>query len=198
MEKIILLANNLYESQPLLKGCQVNYESELYKFSKDEKIDLLVYCFKKYDRAFNQSLILYYINLWEDFIRKDWVLLITKMFPREKFNKHSFKDINSGWYCDILLLNGIIGINPFELIFNDLEISSEEKKLFFYFFKHRGEYSFYINERELIEDIVNYYDLEVFQKIVIMKEKLIQEGFTPTVKYVEIIEKYSSFYAKHE
>lgn len=191
MEKIILLADRLYKSQPLLKGFQVSFENEFSEFSNIEKIDLLVYCFKNYDKGFNLSLVLSCPDIWKDFVLKDWTLLMTKMFPREDFNKHSFKDINSGSYSDILVLNGIIGVDPFEYLFNNPQFTIEEKKLLFDFFKHRGEYSFYINERELIEDIVHFYDLEVFQEIVIMKEKLLLEGLTPSLKYNEIMEQYS-------
>ncbi|MBP4137448.1 hypothetical protein [Flavobacterium geliluteum] len=191
MEKIILVANNLYESQPLLRNRKINFCIELYTISKQEKIDLLVYCFKRYDIGFNKSLVLYCTHLWKDFIKDDWINLITKMFPRENFDEHSFKEINSGWYCDVLLLNGIIGVNPFDLIFYDIELSTEEKKQFFGYLKYRGEYSLYINERELIEDIVNFYAPDVFEKIVTMKEKLIQEGFFPSIKYQEVINKYS-------
>lgn len=191
MEKTILLAERLYKSQPLLKGFQISLENELHDLSNAEKIDLLIYCFKNYDKGFNLSLILSCPDIWKNFILKDWTILITQMFPREEFNKHSFKDINSGSYSDILVLNGIIGVDPFEYIFNHSQFSLEEKKLLFDFFKHRGEYTFYINERELIEDIVHFYDLEVFQEIVIMKEKLLLEGLTPTLKYDEIMAQYS-------
>ncbi len=191
MEKITVLAHKIYASSPLLKGFQDSLENELHDLSNAEKIDLLAYCFKSYDKGFNISLILSCPIIWKDFDLKDWTILMTKMFPREEFNKHSFKEINSGSYCDILFLNGIIGVDPFEYLFNNPEFSIEEKKLLFDFFKHRGEYTFYINERELIEDIVHFYDLEVFQEIVIMKEKLLLEGLTPTVKYDEIIEQYS-------
>lgn len=191
MEKTTVLAHKIYKSSPLLKPFPINLGNEVSNLSTAEKIDLLVYCFKNYDKGFNKSLVLCCPSLWKEFDQKDWTLLMTKMFPREKFDKHSFKDINSAWYCDILLLNGVIGINPFEYLFNNPEFSVEEKKLLFEFFKHRGEYSFYINERELIEDIVNFYDLEVFQIIVMMKEKLISEGLIPAVKYDEIIKQYS-------
>ncbi|WP_141130365.1 hypothetical protein [Flavobacterium sp. ov086] len=191
MEKIITLAHKIYNSSPLLKGFQFNFGNELYNLSNDNKIDLLAHCFKNYDKGFNVSLMLCCPHLWKDFDLKNWTTLITKMFPREKFDKHSFKDINSGSYCDILFLNGIIGVNPFEYLFTNPQFTIEEKRLFFEFFKHRAEYSFYINERELIEDIVNFYDLEVFQIIVMMKEKLISEGLIPAVKYDEIIKQYS-------
>ncbi|RKR05731.1 hypothetical protein C8C83_5081 [Flavobacterium sp. 90] len=191
MEKITVLAHKIYASQPLLKGFQDSLENKLHVLSNTEKIDLLVYCFKNYDKGFNISLILSCPDIWKNFILKDWALLISKMFPRKEFDKHSFKDINSVSYCDILILNGIIGINPFRYIFDNEQFTIEEKKLLFDFFKHRGEYTFYINERELIEDIVHFYDLEVFQEIVIMKEKLLLEGLTPTVKYQEIMKQYS-------
>lgn len=190
-EKLILLSEKLYKSEPFFKGREIDFKIEFHNLSKAQKKNFLIYSFKRYDISFTISILLYLPCLWEKFDSEDWKNLIKNMFPRNVIYENSLKDIQTGQFTDILFLNGIIGINPFDFIFNNLDISSEEKTLFFDFFKHRGEYSFYINLRELIEDIVNFYDLEIFEKIVIMKEKLIQEGFTPTVKYEEIIENYS-------
>jgi hypothetical protein len=192
MENITILAEKLYDAQPLFKGRLI----EIGDILKEDRINLLQYCFKRYDISFNCSLVTSYSLLWEDFCREDWIVLIKKMFPRENFNKHSVKDISSGWYSDILLLNGIIGIDPFNLIFNDFDITEEEKRDFFEYLKYRGEYSFYINLRELIEDVVYFDDFEFLQKIVNKKEKLIQEGFIPSEPYQEVIMKFSSFEKK--
>jgi hypothetical protein len=199
MQNLITLAEKLYSFQPLLKVRPINFKNEFDKLSNEAKIDFLVYCFKRYDIGFTESVVLYLPCLWENFSVYDWKSLIKKMFPRQlDFNKFTIKNINTGWYTDIRLLNGIIGINPFEFIFDELEINENEKQNVFEFLKYRGKHSFYVNEKELIEKVTDFYDLEIFQKINKMKQKLLKEGFYTAIKYNEVIKTYNIFERKNE
>ncbi|MFK7002182.1 hypothetical protein [Flavobacterium oreochromis] len=141
--------------------------------STSQKLTLLENLFNKFDIGFNNSTCLSIPELWSDFEIDDWKTLILKMFPRKtKYIKDDLREINTGNYFDIVLLNRIIGISPFTFIFENKDIDNEDKKNFYQYVKYYGNTYFYNKERELIEDIVNYYELDVFKKIVLTKEKL--------------------------
>ncbi|MBV7441289.1 hypothetical protein KRX57_07635 [Weeksellaceae bacterium TAE3-ERU29] len=152
------------------------FDSALFKIKSltlNQKIILLENLFKKFDIGFNKVTTLSFPEIWSDFEIEDWKILILKMFPRKvKYIKGNLRDINTGNYFDIVLLNGIIGISPFTFIFNNDKINIEDKKNFYQYVKYYGDVSFFNLERVLIEDIVNYYELEVLKKIVLTKEKL--------------------------
>ena len=189
MNHLISLAARLYNESPLLKGRDIEFKNDFVCLSKDDKISFLAYSFKKYDKGFTQSMILYLPCLWEDFDAREWRQLIRKMFPREIEFEWSSLKINTGWYTDIYLLNGIIGISPFEYIFSEINIGKLEKERFYDVLKYRGEVLFYANERQLIEDVVNFYELDLFNKIVNIKDKLLSEGFYPAIKYEDMVDK---------
>jgi hypothetical protein len=193
MDNAIVLAQSLYEASPLNKQNQLEYLTEKIKsLSVRERLDLLVYSFMHYDRNYNYELCLFIPLLWIDFKIDDWKKLFEKMFPRKiKYVENNLKEINTGSYFDILLLNGIIGVSPFEFIFKELKIDFEEKREFYNYLKHYGEYAFYINERELIENIVHFYNLDVFKIIVNVKEELLNQGFEPAMNYRNILARYS-------
>ena len=70
-------------------------------------------------------------------------------------------------------------------------IGEKEKKEFLNYLKFYGKVLFYYNERELIEDVVNFYELEVFVDIVKMKE-YIQTNliFEPSMSHSDLLIRY--------
>lgn len=188
----IELAKQLYESSPLNRfRIHTSMKEKIEMLSIDQKMNLLVFSFKNYDRSYNIELCLTYTILWRDFNGVNWKRLILEMFPRKVKFEEGVKEINTGFYFDIFLLNGIIGVSPFEFVFNELEIHEMEKKEFFNYLKVYGDALFYYNERELIEDVVNFYELEVFVDIVKMKE-YIQTNliFEPSMSHSDLLIRY--------
>ncbi|MEP6806084.1 MAG: hypothetical protein ABI892_16275 [Flavobacterium sp.] len=189
----IELAKQLYTAAPLNKfRSDEIMKGKIEMLSIDQKINLLVFSFKNYDKSYNMEVCLTYTLLWRKFNGVNWKKLIIEMFPRKiKFEEGNRKEINTGSYFDIFLLNAIIGVSPFEFIFNKINIHEIEKKEFLNYLKFYGESLFFYNERELIEDIVNFYELEVFVDIVKMKE-YIQTNliFEPSVSHSDLLIRY--------
>ncbi|MCU0431367.1 MAG: hypothetical protein MUF42_15495 [Cytophagaceae bacterium] len=176
--EIIQLSEYIYNSAPLNKGNNsvTNIEKQLINLSKISRIELLRNSFIDYDVNHNYNLCLSFASLWDDFEASDWKSLILKMFPRIiKYEAGNFKHINTGCYFDIAFLNGVLGVSPFRFIFNSDLISIIDKENFYQYLKHFGEYSFFNKERELIENVVNFYDFDVLRKIVTNREKLAQD-----------------------
>lgn len=185
------IAKLIYQTEPLnyqRKSGELN--NQIDRLNNDQRLSLLLYSFKNYDKNYNKSLCLTYPNLWNSFTKNDWEKLILKMFPRKIiYLKDDLRDINTGYYFDIFLLNGIIGVSPFNFIFNSVEIKEEEKKELYIYLKHYGEVLFFYDERELIEDIVDFYDLSIFNDIVRMKDDLINTGvFEPTLDFKKLLD----------
>ncbi|OOV17649.1 hypothetical protein [Flavobacterium sp. LM4] len=189
----IELAKQLYTSAPLNKfRIQKIMKEKIDILSIDQKIKMLVFSFNNYDKNYNMELCLTYTLLWKNFNEVNWKTLILEMFPRKiKFEEGNIKEINTGSYFDIFLLNGIIGVSPFEFIFNEPKISEKEKKEFLNYLKFYGKVLFYYDERALIEDVVNFYELEAFIDIVKMKE-YIQTNliFEPSMSYSDLLIRY--------
>lgn len=185
----IELAKQLYESSPLNRfRIHTSMKEKIERLSIDQKMNLLVFSFKNYDRSYNIELCLTYTILWRDFNGVNWKRLILEMFPRKVKFEEGVKEINTGFYFDIFLLNGIIGVSPFEFVFNELEIQEMEKKEFFNYLKVYGDVLFYYNERELIEDVVNFYELETFVDIVKMKEYILTNLiFEPSMSHSDLL-----------
>jgi len=185
----IELAKQLYESSPLNRfRIHTSMKEKIEILSIDQKMNLLVFSFKNYDRSYNIELCLTYTILWRDFNGVNWKRLILEMFPRKVKFEEGVKEINTGFYFDIFLLNGIIGVSPFEFVFNELEIQEMEKKEFFNYLKVYGDVLFYYNERELIEDVVNFYELETFVDIVKMKEYILTNLiFEPSMSHSDLL-----------
>ncbi|UUV20443.1 hypothetical protein [Paenimyroides aestuarii] len=169
------LAKYINTSQPLNRYRISDEIKEMIShLDAKQKINLLVFSFRNYDKNYNKELCLTYTTLWNELEESDWKKLIIDMFPRDvEFIKGNLKEINTSSYFDVFLLNGIIGVSPFEFIFNEARINEEQKRSFINYLKFYGNDSFFYNEREMIEDIVNFYELGVFSDIVKMKEKLI-------------------------
>lgn len=189
-QNIVEIISKMNLAAPLNNRRVENFKSEISNLLINDKIDFLVYAFKNHEMGFTKSLALCFPELWEDFHCSEWQKLIVLMFPRETFNKLSFENLQTGSFTDILLINGIVGVNPFDFIFNTLEINEEQKDNFRNFLKFRGEYLFYANERELIEDIVCYYDVSTFSKIVNSKNVLLDNGFSPAMTYKDTLSIY--------
>lgn len=189
----IELAKQLYASAPLNKfRIHKIMKEKIEMLSIDQKMNLLVFSFKNYDKNYNMELCLTYTFLWRSFNGVNWKRLILEMFPRKiKFEEGNRKEINTGSYFDIFLLNGIIGVSPFEFIFHEPKIDEIEKKEFLNYLKFYGEVLFYYDERQLIEDIVNFYELEAFIDIVKMKE-YIQTNliFEPSISHSDLLIRY--------
>lgn len=186
-------AKYINTSEPLNKNrVSEDIENKIRDLSVEQRINLLVFSFQNYDKAYNKDLCFTYPSLWNEFKGSDWKNLVIDMFPRKfKFMKGDLIEVNTGSYFDIFLLNGIIGVSPFEFIFNESEIDKVEKESFFNYLKYYGESSFFYNEREMIEDIVNFYELEVFSNIVKMKERLIEDSFfSPSKNYNELLNQF--------
>jgi len=188
----IELAKQLYASSPLNRfRIHTSMKEKIEMLSIDQKMNLLVFSFKNYDRSYNIELCLTYTILWRDFNGDNWKRLILEMFPRKVKFEEGVKEINTGFYFDIFLLNGIIGVSPFEFIFNEFEIHVKEKKEFLNYLKFYGDVFFYYNERELIEDIVNYYELETFVDIVKMKEYILTNLiFEPSMSHSDLLNRF--------
>lgn len=188
----IELAKQLYASSPLNRfRIHTSMKEKIEMLSIDQKMNLLVFSFKNYDRSYNIELCLAYTILWRDFNGDNWKRLILEMFPRKVKFEEGVKEINTSFYFDIFLLNGIIGVSPFEFIFNEFEIHVKEKKEFLNYLKFYGDVFFYYNERELIEDIVNYYELETFVDIVKMKEYILTNLiFEPSMSHSDLLNRY--------
>ncbi|WP_427874507.1 hypothetical protein [Flavobacterium sp. MMS24-S5] len=188
----IELAKQLYASSPLNRfRIHTSIKEKIEMLSIDQKMNLLVFSFKNYDRSYNIELCLAYTILWRDFNGDNWKRLILEMFPRKVKFEEGVKEINTSFYFDIFLLNGIIGVSPFEFIFNEFEIHVKEKKEFLNYLKFYGDVFFYYNERELIEDIVNYYELETFVDIVKMKEYILTNLiFEPSMSHSDLLNRY--------
>ncbi len=89
------------------------------------------------------------------------------------------------------MLNGIIGVSPFEFIFQNSTIEHTEKKSFLNYLKFYGEVCFFYNEREMIDDIVNFYELDTFVSIVRMREYLAENSsFEYSLKYSELLNRF--------
>jgi len=185
----IELAKQLYESSPLNRfRIHTSMKEKIEILSIDQKMNLLVFSFKNYDRSYNIELCLTYTILWRDFNGVNWKRLILEMFPRKVKFEEGVKEINTGFCFDIFLLNAIIGVSPFEFVFNELEIHEMEKKEFFNYLKVYGDVLFYYNERELIEDVVNFYELETFVDIVKMKEYILTNLiFEPSMSHSDLL-----------
>jgi len=189
----IELAKQIYDSAPLNKFRNLNtLQVKVQGLTIEHRLNLLIYSFQNYDKGYNEELCLSYPILWSEFKNVDWEKLILKMFPRKvKYEAGNLKEINTVCYSDILLLNGIIGVSPFQFIFLASTIDELEKKSFMNYLKFYGESAFYCNERELIEDIVNFYELDILSDIVNMKEYLIANStFRPSVSHSELITQY--------
>lgn len=188
--KEIKLAKLIYNSEPLNKYTNTSsIKEQIAVLSNEQKLNLLTFSFQNYDKNYNIGLCLNFTILWSTFEVIDWKQLIITMFPRKaKYEMGNFKELFTGSYCDIFLLNGIIGVSPFEFIFQTLEIDKVEKKHFLTYFEHYGEVNFYYNEREMIEDIVTFYELNTFVEIVKMKKYLIATySFKPSLSYADML-----------
>lgn len=187
------LAMSINSTEPLNRfRVQNEFKERIYLLTIEERLNLLVSSFQKFDNEYNKSLCLNYTFLWREFSEEDWRTLILKMFPRKvKYEKGDLRPMNTGAYSDILLLNGIIGVSPFDFIFNEPTIKDDEKKAFKNYLKFYGEVNFFCNERELIEDIVNFYELDVFDYIVNMKQRLIENStFRPSLRFPDLLNQY--------
>lgn len=187
------LAKYINTLEPLNKFRIVeDIKNNILELSIEQRINLLVFSFENYDKGFNEGLCLTYPKLWNEFAENDWKKLIIKMFPRKvKFIENDLREINTGAYFDVFLLNGIIGVSPFDFIFNELKIEKAEKKSFLKYLKFYGEFLFFYDARKLIEDIVNFYELDVFSNIVNMKESLISgKSFGESMTYYELLNKF--------
>lgn len=165
----------------------------LKRLSHLERIDLLVYSFQSFDRNYNYDFCMSFPFLWVDFDDSDWKSVIERMFPRRiKFEMNSIKNIDTGWYFDIFFLNAVVGVSPFKFIFEELEIDDFEKESFRNYLIHFGEMAFFNKERELIENVVNFYELKLFSDIVTSKEILLKsESFELYYSYSEVLKKYA-------
>ncbi|WP_343706150.1 hypothetical protein [Flavobacterium sp.] len=190
----IELAKIIHASEPLNKFRKNNNKERIDMLTIEQKLNLLIYSFQNYSSNYNKELCLNYPVLWNNFIYKDWEKLILKMFPRKvKYEKGNLRDLNTGVYSDVFLLNAIIGVSPFEFIFQEPTINKKEKKNFFNYLKFYGETNFYCNERELIENIVNFYELDVIVEIVTMKEYLVaSSNFKPSTNYSILLKQLQS------
>lgn len=187
------LAKHINAEEPLNRfSIKRNIEDAIGQLSIEGKINLLVFSFQNYDKTYNKNLCLTYPNVWGEFTVTDWEKLILRMFPRKvKFLKNDLREINTGSYSDIFLLNGIIGISPFEFIFQNSNIEHTEKKSFLNYLKFYGEVCFFYNEREMIDDIVNFYELDTFVSIVRMREYLVENSsFEYSLKYSELLNRF--------
>jgi hypothetical protein len=169
--------------------------AKIKNLSLVQRIVLLENSFKNFDIGFNNVTCLSFPEIWSDFDIEDWKTLIMKMFPRKvRYMEGDLREINTGSYFDIVLLNGIIGISPFTFIFNSEDIDNKNKSNFFLYIKYYGNESFYNKERGLIEDIVNFYKLDVFKKIVSTKEKLkMDSDFLQWYNHEEICNLFNKF-----
>lgn len=189
----IELAKHIYDSAPLNKFRNIkDLEVKIDKLAIEQKLNLLLNSFQNYDSDYNKELCLNYPALWREFTYVNWKKLILKMFPRKvKYEIGNLKEMNTGSYFDIFLLNGIIGVSPFEFIIQEPTIEDTEKKAFMNYLKFYGEVGFYCNERELLEDIVNFYELNTLLDIVKMKEYLIANSpFKSSVSHSELMAQY--------
>lgn len=181
----IYLAKLIYESSPLNRFRNENgINQDIDKLTLPQKLNLLCFSFQNYDKNYNLTLCLNYPKLWGQFEEAHWKELIIKMFPRKiKFEKDNPNLINSGAYFDILLLNGIIGVSPFEFIFEELEKKSFLNYLIFF-----GETNFYYLETELKEDIKDFYEPDTLNEIIRMKAFLIENStFRHSKSYADLI-----------
>ncbi|MEN9918211.1 MAG: hypothetical protein RL662_647 [Bacteroidota bacterium] len=176
MENIEKLAYYIYQSAPLVKSRNIHKEliDKITSLRIEDKLELLLFSFKNFDRHYNNELCLSLPILWNDFDEKNWKLLIEEMFPRNvDIYQNKLKYLNTGLFYDIVLLNGIIGVSPFKYIFEELLIDKLERNSFYNYMKLFGEASFFLDVRELIDDIINFYDINIFHDIVTMRERLL-------------------------
>ncbi|GIZ16531.1 hypothetical protein [Capnocytophaga catalasegens] len=143
----VVLAKRINSFEPLNRFRKSKEIVEnIFTLNVQERINLLVFSFKNYDKSYNKSLCLTYPNLWNEFNEDNWKSLIIEMFPREiNIIKNDLRIINTGKYFDVFLLNTIIGISPFRLIFNELS-DNDENKVLFNFLNFYGEVYFFYNE----------------------------------------------------
>ncbi|UCA61539.1 hypothetical protein KB553_08375 [Chryseobacterium rhizoplanae] len=188
------ISRKLYESSPLnrFRKIDVVVSNTVKKLPVKEKLNVLLYSFKNYNKNYNYELCLSFPTLWNEFEGRDWKFLIKKMFPRN-FNIYhdKIKYLNTGEFFDIILLNGVLGVSPFKYIFEELLINNEERNEFYSYFKLFGEVNFYPDLRELMEDIVDFYEMNVIEDIVNMKDKLLkQSSFELVIPHSIILDKY--------
>lgn len=188
------ISRKLYESSPLnrFRKIDVKLLNTINELSLKEKLNILLHSFKNYDKNYNFELCLSFPTLWNEFKGHDWKFLIQNMFPRN-FNIYhdKIKYLNTGEFFDIILLNGIFGVSPFKYIFEELLIDNEERNEFYDYFKLFGEVNFYPDLRELMEDIVDFYEINVIEDIMNMKNKLLQQSsFELVMPHSIILDKY--------
>ena len=126
----IELAKYINASEPLNRfRNSKDIKEKIEELSIEQKTNLLIFSFQNYDKSYNVGLCLTYTILWSRFNEATWKKLILEMFPRKvKFEERNVKETNTGSYFDIFLLNGIVGISPFEFIFQEPRIDETEKK----------------------------------------------------------------------
>ncbi|MBE4948005.1 hypothetical protein [Chryseobacterium culicis] len=194
MKKKEEISRKLYESSPLNRFRKIDIKllNTINELSLKEKLNILLHSFKNYDKNYNYELCLSFPTLWNEFEGHDLKFLIKNMFPRN-FNIYhdKIKYLNTGEFFDIILLNGIFGVSPFKYIFEELLIDNEERNEFYDYFKLFGEVNFYPDLRELMEDIVDFYEIHVIEDIMNMKNKLLQQSsFELVMPHSIILDKY--------
>ncbi len=193
----IELAKYIYDSAPLNNDRNLNeIKEKIELLSISQRLNFLVFSFQNYDINHNKELCLAHTNLWNNFDEIHWKKMILEMFQRKlKFEERDLKDINTGLYFSVFLLNEIIGVSPFDYIFKDASINEIEKEYFVNYLKFYGEVFLNYNERELIGDIVDFYDLNAFIDIVKMKENLLENSiFEQKISYSDLVIRYLTEY----
>ncbi|MNU65870.1 hypothetical protein D3C71_551720 [compost metagenome] len=190
------LSVELYNNSPhnRTRSNFVDYREKINDLSNEQKVNLLVFSFQNYDYDYNYELCLAFPQLWNSFKLNDWEILILKMFPRKvQYVENDLRNSRTGCFFDVALLNGIIDVPFFDIIFESVQISAEEKRNFYLFVKFHHRLYWNI-ERQIIEDVVAFYDTGIFEDIVKMKEEIIFSGvFHELYGFEEFCSKFKSF-----
>lgn len=182
------LVDELYHNH-YIDSWQQNFINLIQNLSNNDKVNILIYACEKYDYQFCDLMFNSFPELWKNLLVENWIELIYNSIQQYDVDADIWLNVNSGCLTTLRFMHGVMGVSPFKCLLEFGDITLENKISMIKTIRNISTL-FIIDLRSFIEDVVTFYDVHLFNDIIMVKNNLIEKDFPKAFDNQELLIEY--------